>query len=167
MAAFVVLPNDSLVESILSTTQYLYPGLLLLILLLFGAGYSIYKARNQGDVIVPTVTGPGGRPLPVTKKRRVDNASQEPEGRFSPAVRALFQWLYTAVTLTFVGQGAAIATRALIQKSLDGEHTWWCGEPKAVIVFVPDASSEPSIDISIGLHIGLGVSVHICVHCAL
>ncbi|KAI0486889.1 ABC transporter-like protein [Xylaria cf. heliscus] len=132
MAAFVVESNASLVQSILTATQYLYPGLLLSILLLVGAIYSIYTARNKKDVIVPTVTGPGGRPLPVTKKRHMDTKSQEPEGRFSPAVRALFQWLYTAVTLTFVGQGAAIATRALIQTSAEGEHAWWCGEPKAV-----------------------------------
>ncbi|KAI8634881.1 ABC transporter-like protein [Xylariaceae sp. FL1651] len=132
MTASVVAPNESLAERILTITQYLYPDLLLVILLLFGASYSIYNARNKEDIIVPTVTGPGGRPLPPTKKRRLDDKSQEAEERFSPAVRGLFQWLYTAVTLTFVGQGAAIVTRALVQKTPNGEHAWWCGEPKAV-----------------------------------
>ncbi|KAI0879729.1 hypothetical protein GGS24DRAFT_10279 [Hypoxylon argillaceum] len=132
MAAFVVESNDRLVRSILTATQYLYPGLLLLILLLFGAIYSIYTGWNKGDVIVPTVTGPGGRPLPVTKKRRMDNKSQEPDRRFSPSVRALFQWIYATVTLTFVGQGVAIATRALVQRTAQGDHAWWCGEAKAV-----------------------------------
>ncbi|KAI1310907.1 ABC transporter-like protein [Xylaria venustula] len=131
MAAFVDEAGDSLVDTLLTTTQYLYPGSLLLILLLFGALYSIYTARNKGDVIVPTVTGPGGRPLPVTKKRSV---VQESDGRFSPAARALFQWLYTAVTLTFVGQGAAIATRALLEQSTAGNNTWWCSESKTVYV---------------------------------
>ncbi|KAI0550245.1 ABC transporter-like protein [Xylaria curta] len=132
MAAFVVESNDSLVKSILTATQYLYPCLLLCILLLVGALYSIYTARNQENVIVPTVTGPGGRPLPVTKKRHIDTKSKELEGRFSPAIRALFQWIYTAVTLTFVAQGAAIAVHALVQTNAEGHHTWWCGEPKAV-----------------------------------
>ncbi|KAI1757788.1 ABC transporter-like protein [Xylaria castorea] len=132
MAAFVVESNGSLIKSTLTATQYLYPCLLLCILLLVGALYSIYTARNQETVIVPTVTGPGGRPLPVTKKRHIDNKSQELEGRFSPAIRSLFQWLYTAVTLTFVAQGAAIAAHALIQTSAEGDHAWWCGEPKAV-----------------------------------
>jgi ATP-binding cassette, subfamily B, vacuolar membrane transporter HMT1/ACLQ len=132
MAAFVVESNDRLVQSILTATQYLYPGLLLLVLLLFGAIYSIYTGWNKGDVIVPTVTGPGGRPLPVTKKRRIDDKSQDSERRFSPAVRALFQWIYATVTLTFVAQGVAIATRALVQKSAQGDHAWWCGEAKAV-----------------------------------
>ncbi|KAI1426193.1 ABC transporter-like protein [Xylaria sp. FL1777] len=131
MAVFVVESKDSLAESMLTATQYLYPGLLLLILLLCGAIYSIYTARNRGDVVVPTVTGPGGKPLPATKKRSIDK-SQESDERFSPAARALFQWLYTAVTLTFVGQGAAIATRALLQKSTGGDNTWWCGEAKTV-----------------------------------
>ncbi|KAI1824420.1 ABC transporter-like protein [Xylaria intraflava] len=130
--ATVVGLNDVLAERILAVTQYIYSALLLLILMLFGVIYSVYIARrNRGDVIAPTVTGPGGRPLPATKNRQADE-SQETEGRFSPAIRALFQWLYTAVTLTFVSQGAAIATRALIQTSPDGEHAWWCGEPKAV-----------------------------------
>ncbi|GAP89335.1 putative heavy metal tolerance protein [Rosellinia necatrix] len=131
MAVFVVGSNGSMVQDVLSATQYLYSGLLLLILLLFGAIYSIYTANIRGDVVVPTVTGPGGRPLPATKKRRIDK-SQESEGRFSPAIRALFQCLYTAVTLTFVSQGAVIATRALIEKNADGDRTWWCGEAKAV-----------------------------------
>ncbi|KAI0195090.1 hypothetical protein EV127DRAFT_332567 [Xylaria flabelliformis] len=132
MAAFVVESNDGLVKSILTATQYLYPCLLLSILLLVGALYSIYTARNQENVIVPTVTGPGGRPLPVTKKRHIDNKSKELDGRFSPAIRALFQWIYTAVTLTFVAQGAAIAVHALVETNAEGHHTWWCGEPKAV-----------------------------------
>ncbi|KAJ2981470.1 hypothetical protein NUW58_g6680 [Xylaria curta] len=132
MAAFIVESNANLVKSIVIATQYLYPGLLLLILLLVGALYSIYTARNNNDVIVPTVTGPGGRPLPVTKKRHINSESEEPEGRFSPAIRALFQWIYATVTLTFVGQGAAIATRALVEKSADDDYAWWCGEAKAV-----------------------------------
>jgi hypothetical protein len=167
MAAFVVKPNDSLAEGILTSTQYLYPGLLLLFLLLFGAIHSIYNATRKGNVVVPTVTGPGGRPLPVTKKRRVDDDAHESEERFSPAIRALFQWLYTAVTLTFVGQGAAIATRALVQKTASGEYAWWCGEAKAVIVFLHDASSAHSTNTSIGLHTWLSVSVSICIHHAL
>ncbi|KAI1816175.1 hypothetical protein GGS20DRAFT_575620 [Poronia punctata] len=134
MAVFTMQPNDSLVESTLTTTQYLYPGLLLVILLLFGAIYSIHTARRKGDVIVPTITGPGGKPLPVTKKRRVDDVPQESEGKFTPAIRGLFQWIYAFVTLSFVGQGAAIATRALVQTSSSGEHTWWCGEAKSVYV---------------------------------
>ncbi|KAI8952018.1 ABC transporter-like protein [Xylaria longipes] len=132
MAVFVVESDHSLVKSILTATQYLYSALLLCILLLVGALYSIYTARKQEDVIVPTVTGPGGRPLPVTKKRHINSTSQESEGRFSPAIRVLFQWLYAAVTLTFIGQGAAIATHALIQTTAEGDHAWWCGEPKAV-----------------------------------
>lgn len=133
MAASVVESNSSLVHSMLTATQYLYPGLLLLILLLFGAIHSIYTARNKGDVIIPTVTGPGGKPLPVTKKRHIDDdKSREPEKTVSPSIRALFQWLYAAVTLTFIGQGAAIAAHALIERSAEGDDAWWCGEAKAV-----------------------------------
>ncbi|KAI1180309.1 ABC transporter-like protein [Nemania sp. FL0916] len=134
MAAFVVGSNDSVVKSILTTTQYLYPGLLLLILLLLGALYSIYLSRSKGDVVVPTVTGPGGKPLPVTKKRRsdIDDQPQEDARRFSPSIKALYQWLYAAVTLTFIAQGAAIAAHALIERNAEGDYEWWCGEAKTV-----------------------------------
>ncbi|KAI1431919.1 ABC transporter-like protein [Xylaria sp. CBS 124048] len=131
MAAVIEL-HDGLVERILAATQYLYSGLLLVILLLFGVIHSVYIARSKGDVIAPTVTGPGGRPLPVTKNRHADDKSKESEGRFSPGIRTLFQWIYTAVCSTFGGQGAVIALRALMQKAADGSHPWWCGEPKAV-----------------------------------
>ncbi|KAI1268530.1 hypothetical protein F5Y18DRAFT_415241 [Xylariaceae sp. FL1019] len=134
MAAFAAEPNVRLAERTLATTQYLYPDLLLVVLLVVGAIHSFYKASNSGDESTPACTGPGGRPLPASKKRQMDDKSHEPEQRCSPAVRGLFQWLYTAVTITFIGQGAAIVTRALAHRSRDGQNSWWCGEPKAVYI---------------------------------
>ncbi|KAI0200504.1 hypothetical protein F4808DRAFT_163419 [Astrocystis sublimbata] len=133
MAASVVGPNNRLVKSILAKTQYLYSPLLLGFLLVFATLYSIYVFKKEGDGIAPkVVTGPGGRPLPGNKKRSAEKKAPEPEARFTPAIRALFQCLYAAVTLTFVAQGAAISAHAVIATSVEGDHAWWCGEPKLV-----------------------------------
>ncbi|KAI1331158.1 hypothetical protein F5Y16DRAFT_395592 [Xylariaceae sp. FL0255] len=135
MADSVLETSDGLPEAVLAFTQYLSPGLLLGILMVCGAIYSFYTARIKDDVYVSTLTGPGGRPLPATKKRKDhDDDSKESKPRFSPAIRRLFQWFFIAITLTYVGQGAAIAARALTHMNPDGEHSWWCGEPKAVYV---------------------------------
>ncbi|CAJ2506980.1 Uu.00g081660.m01.CDS01 [Anthostomella pinea] len=134
MTEVIVNPAETPAERARNVAQYLYPDLLLLVVLVFGALYSVYNARRKEDIIVPTVTGPGGKPLPVSKRRRTDDESSEPEEAFTPHVRRCFQWIYTMVTFTFIGQGAAIATRALINRSTDGVHGWWCGEPKTVYV---------------------------------
>ncbi|KAI1636692.1 hypothetical protein F4809DRAFT_368532 [Biscogniauxia mediterranea] len=134
MAEVIVNPRDTPAERARAITQYLYPDLLLVVLIFIGALYSVYTARRKEDVVEPTVTGPGGKPLPVTKRRRPEDDASEPEQTFTPAARCFFQTAYTIVTLTFVGQGAAITARALIHRTADGEHGWWCGEPKTVYI---------------------------------
>ncbi|KAI5864620.1 hypothetical protein GGS23DRAFT_595339 [Durotheca rogersii] len=127
------IPPDSPAERVRSITQYLYPDLLLLVFILVGATHSVYTAMRKEDVVVPTVTGPGGKPLPVTKLRRSDDDASEAE-EFNPHSRRFFQYSMIVATSTFVAAGAAIATRALIHRSADGGDGWWCGEPKTVFV---------------------------------
>ncbi|KAI1777704.1 hypothetical protein F4818DRAFT_322626 [Hypoxylon cercidicola] len=133
MAEVIINPPDSPAERVRDVTQYLYPDLLLLAFIVIGATHSVYTAMRKEDVVVPTVKGPGGKPLPVTKRRRdEDDASESQE--FSLSARRFFQYSMMLTTLTFFGAGAAIATRALVHRSADGEHGWWCGEPKTVFV---------------------------------
>ncbi|KAI1335560.1 hypothetical protein F5Y15DRAFT_397732 [Xylariaceae sp. FL0016] len=135
MAEVITSPPDTPAESLRNGIQYLYPGLLLLVILLVGALYSIHTARRKEDVVIPTVTGPGGKPLPVTKKRRrpeTDDESHSPKEAFTPCIRDFFKSLYVLIFVTFCGQGAGITARALVYRSAEGEHGWWCGEPKTV-----------------------------------
>lgn len=131
MAEVIINPPDSPAERVRSITQYLYPDLLLLAFIVIGATHSVYTAMRKEDVVAPTVKGPGGKPLPVTKRRRDENDSGEPH-EFSPCARRFFQTSMVLATLTLFGTGGAIAARALIHRSADGQHGWWCGEPKTV-----------------------------------
>ncbi|KAI1085685.1 hypothetical protein F5B20DRAFT_12784 [Whalleya microplaca] len=134
MAEVIVNPPDSAAERVRDITQYLYPDLLLLLFIAVGATYSIYTAMRGEDVVVPTARGPGGKPLPVTKRRRSqDDDSPDPD-EHSTITRRFFQYSMAAATSTFVAAGAAIAARALIHRSAEGEHGWWCGQPKTVFI---------------------------------
>ncbi|KAI0021988.1 hypothetical protein F4780DRAFT_769911 [Xylariomycetidae sp. FL0641] len=135
MAEVITSPVETPAERARSITQYLYPDLLLLILLVGGALFSIYKARCKDDSVEPAVTGPGGKPLPATKRRRrPEDETSAPEEAFTATIRRLFVWTYVLVTLSFLAQGAAIVARALSLRSPEGEHGWWCGEPKTVYI---------------------------------
>ncbi|KAI2471632.1 hypothetical protein F4781DRAFT_429111 [Annulohypoxylon bovei var. microspora] len=133
MAEVIISPPDSPAERVRDVTQYLYPDLLLLAFIVIGATHSVYLALRKDDVVAPTATGPGGKPLPVTKRRRSDDDATDPDD-FSPHARRFFQCSMILATLTFFGIGGAIAARALIHRSADGQHGWWCGEPKTVFV---------------------------------
>ncbi|OTA80177.1 hypothetical protein M434DRAFT_230994 [Hypoxylon sp. CO27-5] len=133
MAEVITSPPDSPAERVRDITQYLYPDLLLLAFITIGATHSVYTAMRKEDVVVPNVKGPGGKPLPVTKRRRSDEDSTDSE-EFSPHARRFFQYSMVVATLTFFATGGAIAARALIHRSADGQHGWWCGEPKTVFV---------------------------------
>lgn len=134
MAEVIINPPDSPAERVRDVTQYLYPDLLLLVFILVGATHSVYTAMRKDDVVVPTIRGPGGKPLPVTKRRLSDDDASDPDD-FSPHARRFFQCSMVIATLTFLATGGAIAARALIHRSADGEHGWWCGEPKTVSNF--------------------------------
>ncbi|KAF3065088.1 Heavy metal tolerance protein [Daldinia childiae] len=133
MAEVIINPPDSPAERVRDVTQYLYPDLLLLVFIVIGATHSVYTAMRKNDVVVPTIRGPGGKPLPVTKRRLSDDDASDPDD-FSPHARRFFQCSMVVATLTFLATGGAIAARALIHRSADGEHGWWCGEPKTVFV---------------------------------
>ncbi|KAI6092465.1 hypothetical protein F4821DRAFT_266989 [Hypoxylon rubiginosum] len=133
MAEVIINPPDSPMERVRDVTQYLYPDLLLLAFIVIGATHSVYTAMRKEDVVAPTVRGPGGKPLPVTKRRRDEDDALDNQ-EFSSCTRRFFQYSMMLTTLTFFGAGAAIAARALIHRSADGEHGWWCGEPKTVFV---------------------------------
>lgn len=134
MAEVIINPPDSPMERVRDVTQYLYPDLLLLAFIVIGATHSVYTAMRKEDVVAPTVRGPGGKPLPVTKRRRDEDDALDNQ-EFSSCTRRFFQYSMMLTTLTFFGAGAAIAARALIHRSADGEHGWWCGEPKTVSQF--------------------------------
>ncbi|KAI0128600.1 hypothetical protein BJ170DRAFT_579959 [Xylariales sp. AK1849] len=129
----VVNPEERPLEIVRKVFQYAYPAILLLAFIVVGATDSILKAIRKEDVVLPTVKGPGGKPLPVTKRKR-ESEEQEQDERHSPTSKTFFRCCMMAATFTFFCAGANIAVRALYHRSASGDHGWWCGEPKTVFV---------------------------------
>lgn len=69
-------------------------------------------------------TGPGGKPLPSSKKRPKEKNVLD----FSPARKLLFIWLSAGTAATFVGNAGVVILHAL----MDRKNNWWCGEAVAV-----------------------------------
>ncbi|KAK6199828.1 hypothetical protein LQW54_009810 [Pestalotiopsis sp. IQ-011] len=130
----VVNPEQEPVETLRDALQYAYPAVLLSAFIIVGATDSIIAAVRRDDVVVPTVTGPGGKPLPATKRKRESQDDDEQEERYSPATKSFFRCCMMLATFTFFCAGAVIAARALYNRTASGGHGWWCGEPKTVFV---------------------------------
>ncbi|RYP49171.1 hypothetical protein DL768_005049 [Monosporascus sp. mg162] len=101
--------RDTPAERVRDVVRYLYPGVLILVFILVGASYSIYKARKE-EVAVPKAKGPGGKPLPVTKRTKQVEPQQSV---FGPSARLFFQSSSIFTTLTFVATGIAITVYIL------------------------------------------------------
>lgn len=114
MKNVVTNPHDTPAERVRNATQYLYPDVLILVFILVGASYSIYNARKE-EVVVPVARGPGGKPLPITKRKRSRNGSDRCV--FGPAARLFFQWASILATLTFLGAGITITASALVYRA--------------------------------------------------
>ncbi|RYO99605.1 hypothetical protein DL764_006775 [Monosporascus ibericus] len=101
--------RDTPAERVRNSVQYLYPGVLILVFILVGASYSIYKARKE-EAAAPKAKGPGGKPLPVTKRSKQVEPQQSV---FGPYARLFFQSSSIFTTLTFVATGIAISVYIL------------------------------------------------------
>ncbi|KAI1878545.1 uncharacterized protein JN550_000727 [Neoarthrinium moseri] len=130
----VVNPADEPIEIFRNVLQYSYPAVLLLAFVIIGATDSIITALRKEGGIVATVKGPGGKPLPVTKRKRESQDDEDEDSYYSPASKSFFQWCMMAATFTFFCAGANVAARALTYRSTSGAHGWWCGEPKTVFI---------------------------------
>ncbi|KAH6687458.1 heavy metal tolerance protein [Plectosphaerella plurivora] len=90
---------------LLDLTLETYPLALLVVFILVALTQSVTLARNEEAAPDPDVLGPGGKPLPVTKKkRRSADPDSEPESwgpQLSAGWRIVCIWLSTVLCLTF------------------------------------------------------------------
>ncbi|KAH7037772.1 heavy metal tolerance protein [Microdochium trichocladiopsis] len=133
MAEVVDPPRDS-IEQLRDTLQYLSPPLLLAAFILVAAAHTIRSANAKTSEKGTEAKGPGGKPLPVSKKRTRLVEDPAHARKTNPTVQRLFQWASAAVTADFVAVGGSIGTHAIVDRATTGEHAWWCGEPKIVYI---------------------------------
>lgn len=125
---------ETATQAVLRTVEMLYPVVLLVAFVVAAGVHSIVTSRSEEDIIVPTVRGPGGKPLPVTKRKREDRQPETVEGyHVGPAGRRFFQYVTAGIILTFIANGVAVAVHTLGDHfDDDDDERWWCGEERTV-----------------------------------
>ncbi|CAP68590.1 uncharacterized protein PODANS_7_5610 [Podospora anserina S mat+] len=118
------------------TTQKCYPVVLLLAFIISAGIHSIAKSRTEEELLIPTATGPGGKPLPITKRKREHRDQQSlysTDGCNGGISIQVFRCLVGALILSFAANAAATALHVW-QSSKVGGELWWCGEERVVYV---------------------------------
>ncbi|KAF4978819.1 hypothetical protein FZEAL_4863 [Fusarium zealandicum] len=94
-------------DYILRRTQYLYALILLTAFISCAAWYSVVNAKKEEDQVQSTVKGPGGKPLPITKKKhsRADGDRKIGPG-FGRTAKNVFRVLAAMVFLSYVGSAS-------------------------------------------------------------
>lgn len=118
-------------DLILRQTQYLYSFALLAAFISCVAWYSIYNAKKQEDIIQSHVKGPGGKPLPVTRRKTKDDGERKLGPHFGPAAKNVFRYLAGVIFVSYVATGASMFDHAFYH---DNPYKWskeglpWAGE---------------------------------------
>jgi hypothetical protein len=145
--------QPSLAEVVFRNSQLCYPVVLLFAFIISAGIHSIVTSKTEEEVVAPTVKGPGGKPLPFTKRRREHHDTQAPFVHNGDVAKTVFQYLSAGLVLSFIANGAAIALRALSARGVKGEvGDWWCDEQRIVSlshfqVFGPNGLSNYWLDI--------------------
>ncbi|KAI9167453.1 Heavy metal tolerance protein [Paramyrothecium foliicola] len=104
--------HDSVADLVLRNTEYIYSLVLLVTFISCAAWYSIVNAKKEEDVIQSQVKGPGGKPLPLTKRKKRDDGERKIGPHFGPTAKNVFRTLAAGVFLTYVATGMAMLTHA-------------------------------------------------------
>lgn len=127
--------QSTLADRILHKTQYLYALVLLVAFVSLAAWYSVYNAKRQDDVVHSHIKGPGGKPLPITRRKKRDNGERKIGPHFGLAAKNVFRYLAAIVCLSYVGSSACLMIRAFWYED---PYRWsreglpWAGESTVV-----------------------------------
>ncbi|OAA42054.1 heavy metal tolerance protein precursor [Cordyceps fumosorosea ARSEF 2679] len=123
-------PSIPASDLILRETQCLYSFILLVAFLSCIAWYSVCNAKKQESIVQSIVKGPGGKPLPVTKKTK-DDGERKLGPQFSPATKTFFRYLAAVIFISYVATSTFIFNHAFYH---DNAYKWskdglsWAGE---------------------------------------
>ena len=109
--------HHSTVDDVLMYTQYLYSLVLLISFVLLAGWYSVFNAKKDGDLSKPTLKGPGGKPLPITKKKKKDDGERKLGPHFGPVAKNVFRYLAAIVFLTYVASGTSLFIHAFFYEN--------------------------------------------------
>lgn len=133
-----------LADYILRKTQYLYALILLTAFISCAAWYSVVNSKKQEDLVQPTVKGPGGKPLPITKRKRARGDGDRKIGPgFGRTAKNVFRYLAFVVFMTYVGSAGFMFYHAFWYEDpyqWSNEGLPWAGE-WSVVCEIPTPSN--------------------------
>lgn len=112
---------------LLDVVHFNYPWVLLLVFLASFVTNTIVTAQPSSTSVEPTVTGPGGKPLPRSAKKAKEEREKLKLQDFDHSRKRIFLYLSAGLILTFFASAANIILHALEPGS-----GWWCGEATIV-----------------------------------
>lgn len=131
--------TPSFVDHVLQDTQYCYSLVLLTTFIVGAAWYSVFNAKKNGEFSKPsTVKGPGGKPLPVTKRKPKVEAERKIGPKFGPAAKNAFRYLASMVFLSYVATASALFVHAFYHEDpvkWSREGLPYAGEYTVVSIF--------------------------------
>ncbi|UKZ82322.1 hypothetical protein TrVFT333_010108 [Trichoderma virens FT-333] len=95
------------------------------------AWYSVFNSKKEEDLVIPKVKGPGGKPLPITKRKRRNDGERKIGPRFGRIAKNVFRYLAAVVFLSYVATGVSIFVHAFYHEN---PYKWskeglpWAGE---------------------------------------
>jgi hypothetical protein len=117
-------------SSVLEVLQYAYPIALLFLFLVAFTLRSIKSSSPSNDNdSEQLVFGPGGKPLPKTKKPK-RHGSLDGGAEISRSQKSVFEWLSAAACLTWIANAANVIIHAIYSR----EEGWWCGQSTVVSI---------------------------------
>jgi hypothetical protein len=117
-----------------------YPVTVLGVFVLSALICSIQSSSTSEDAITPTIRGPGGKPLPATKRKKKHDYSRPLNWadlrEIGPRAKLAFRSLAIITTLLVFLNAIAIGLHTWKANpdlfSRRGKLDWWCGEPMTV-----------------------------------
>jgi hypothetical protein len=92
---------------IVTVLQYAYPVIVLFFFLAAFTVCSIVTFNFNTNIVKPTTSGPGGKPLPATDPTR--NFVKKPTHDYvTKTQKCVFEWLSLAAALTFIGNSVLV-----------------------------------------------------------
>ncbi|KAK0711312.1 hypothetical protein B0H67DRAFT_284496 [Lasiosphaeris hirsuta] len=128
-------PERSTAETVYLRAQLIYPIVLLVAFTVSSAVHTILISKTDEERVTSSVRGPGGKPLPVTKRKREEELQEGDHCTGSSVALRVFQYATAALILSFFANGAAIALHALQARGKPGfVGAWWCSEERTVYI---------------------------------
>lgn len=122
-----------------------YGALLLVVFVISIALNSILDSRRAAQLVRPAATGPGGRPLPATRRRSQDSGTLTftPDLEISTAAKRVYGYGYALFILSFAANFASVITHTVYEtKNPEIKFGWWCGEETSVSHILPNPVSK-------------------------